>query len=153
VREPHNDARRADAAAASPARTEHVASITELLTTRDAGKIEQLADELSAGGADNWTGSAREQLIEALVLCLAGDSVRQDADAEDAICSALEEIGVMTHIDNLVFEFVPDDKLDANDLAALRRFRGWLPIKYTKSEPARDLRRGLPGPPASAKSR
>lgn len=72
------------------------------------------------------------ELIEALVLCLAGDSIQQDAEAEDAVCSALEAMGVMTRVGNLVFEFLPEGALAASDLDAVQHYRGWLPAKYVR---------------------
>jgi hypothetical protein len=105
-------------------------AINRLATTRDPAGIERLADELTGAGARGWTGDTRRELIETLVLCLAGDSIRADADAEDALCSALEQLGVMTRSGNLRFEFAPDDELAPSDLSAVRRYRAWLPIGY-----------------------
>jgi|GEM_PF-6528453 hypothetical protein len=120
---------------------EKSAAIARLLTTRDPAEIEHLADEFARWvGCGCWTGSSRGQLIEALILCLTGESIRNDADAEDAICGALEEIGVMAKVGNLVFELVPDAALPASDLAAVRRYGGWLPRKYAASRPAADGR-------------
>ncbi len=66
-----------------------------------------------------------------MVLCLASDSVRQDPDAEDAVCSTLERLGVMTRSGNLVFAFIPDGELAPCDQDAVRRYRAWLPVRYT----------------------
>jgi hypothetical protein len=111
-------------------------AVALLRSTRVPAEVENLVDELvTRSGARSWTGTERVALIEALVLCLAGEAIRQDADAEDAVCSALEHTGVMRRVDNLVFEFVPDHELAASDMDALRRYRGWLPSKYS-AQPA-----------------
>jgi hypothetical protein len=120
-----------DAAPATPARDEHAAAIAQLVTARDPEAIEHLADGLTQINPDRWTDAARTALVDALVLCLTGESVQQDPDAEDAICSALANLGVMTRVGNLVFEFVPERQLAAGDAAVVRRYRGWLPSRYT----------------------
>ena len=112
------------------------AAIDELGATREPARVECLADDLSRLGAERWTGSLREELLQALLLCLAGDSVRQDADAEDAICSTLERLGVMTRAGNLVFAFLPDADLPPCDRDAVRRYRPWLPARYTTGTPS-----------------
>ena len=128
----HHGAGIADSLDATPSRDEQSEAIARLVMTRDPSEVERLADELGGRAlTDHWTGSAASDLLEALIRCLAGDSVRQDSDAEDAVCSALESIGVMIRIDNLVFVLVPDGELAASDAAAVRRYRGWLPTRYT----------------------
>lgn len=118
-------------------------ALARLRTAHSPEEVERLADEL-ANGVDlaAWTGAFRAELIEALILQLAVDSIRDDPDAEDAICGALEQIGVMTRVGNLVFEFVSDASLPANDRASVRRYGGWLPQKYAPS----------PSQPAAEKS-
>jgi hypothetical protein len=114
------------------------AAIARLVTTRDTEEVERLADQLADQAKnDLWSGDTRVELVNALVRCLTADSIREDADAEDAVCSALEQIGVMTRLDNLVFVFRPDSELGANDLITVRRYRGWLPSKYAVPTSAR----------------
>ena len=131
----HSSTDRVGVTEATPTPDARTATISQLGATRDPAEVEHLADELARVGADRWTGSVRGDLIEALVLCLTGDSIRQDADAEDAICSALGQLGVMRRAGNLVFEFLPDDELAPSDLVAIPRYRGWLPGKYTIGRP------------------
>jgi hypothetical protein len=96
-----------------------------------AGEVEHFADELAIDGhGRNPEDPERDHAIETLVLALASDWVRNDDDAEDAVCSALVRIGVMARCGNLVFEFVPDAELSTRDRAAVGRYRGWLPNKY-----------------------
>jgi hypothetical protein len=112
-------------------------TITRLLVTRDPAEVERLADALAERSRrDRWTGRVHRQLVEALLLCLTSDSVRDDADAEDALCSALVEAGVMRRIGNLAFEFVVEDDLEDRDRAILARYRVWLPARYSPSRPA-----------------
>jgi hypothetical protein len=137
VHRTHAGVRSADLIESAPAQDERTEAIAELGKTRHPARIEHLADELTQAGAQHWTGSARSELIETLILCLTGDSIRQDADAEDAICSTLELIGVMTRAGNLVFAFIPDGELAPSDVVAVRRYRAWLPIRYTTVQPTR----------------
>ncbi len=134
----HTGAQLSDTNKNAPGPDDRSAAISALGSTRHPARIERLADELTMAGARHWTGSSRRELIEALILCLTSDSVRQDADAEDAICSSLEQIGVMSRAGNLVFAFVPDEELATRDLAAVRRYRAWLPVKYTIGSTAKD---------------
>jgi hypothetical protein len=107
------------------------AAIARLGRTRDTSEVERIADELGERAkTGRWSGAARIELINALVRCLTADSIREDPDAEDAVCSALEQIGVMSRLDNLVFVFVPESELGADELRTVRRYRGWLPSKY-----------------------
>jgi len=138
VHETHPGVCSADAAKVVPPSDIAIGTIAELGASRHPARIEHLADRLATVGAEQWTGRARQELIEALLLCLTGDSIRQDADAEDAICSTLERIGVMSRSGNLVFAFVPDGELAPTDLVAVRRYRSWLPIKYTAGESERE---------------
>jgi hypothetical protein len=95
------------------------------------GDVEHFADELAAPlPTQPLIGVARDQAIEALVLALASDWVRTDADAEDAVCSALVRIGVMRRRGNLVFEFVADEHMTERDRSAVDRYRGWIPGRY-----------------------
>jgi hypothetical protein len=95
-------------------------------------EIERFADEVAApGAAEPLAGAARERVVDDLLFALASDWVRHDGDAEDAVCSALVRIGVMTRKGNLVFEFVEDARMSARDLQAMRRYRAWLPAKYS----------------------
>ena len=148
----HGDTSSPDAVEPAPPSSPRSAAIDRLTATRDPAGIEHLADELINTGAQDWTGDTRRELIEALVLCLAGDSIREDPDAEDALCSMLEQLGVMRRAGNLVFEFAPDRELAPGDLTAVRRYRAWLPVRYTTRAPrpmvhagALGLPRTLPG--------
>jgi hypothetical protein len=94
--------------------------------------VERFADEVAAPSEpEPLAGAARDQAIEALMLALASDWVRNDGDVEDAVCSALVRIGVMTRVGNLVFEFRPDAEMTDADRVAVHRYRAWLPAKYT----------------------
>jgi hypothetical protein len=96
-----------------------------------AGDVERFADDLANDGDEYGVDEPRrDHAIEMLLLALTSEWVRNDGDAEDAVCSALVRIGVMTRCGNLVFEFVPDAHLSTSDRAAVGRYRGWLPNKY-----------------------
>ncbi|MGZ4688646.1 MAG: hypothetical protein ACXVJW_14195 [Acidimicrobiia bacterium] len=132
MKQPCRDTGSVDLVDATPSPDDRSAAITRLVRTRNPSEVERLADELGERAiTGGWAGSDRSELVEALLRCLTGEAVRQDADAEDAVCSALEQVGVMIRIDNLVFVFVPDGELAASDAAAVRRYRGWLPSRYT----------------------
>jgi hypothetical protein len=133
----HDEVSPPDAVDAASPSSRACAAINGLTTTHDPAGIERVADELTTAGAKDWTGDTRRELIEGLVLCLAGDSIREDPDAEDALCSMLEQLGVMRRAGNLVFEFTPDRELAPADLPAVRRYRAWLPIKYTAGATAK----------------
>lgn len=107
------------------------AAISRLVTTGDTAEVERLADDLAVRAShDAWPSETRIALVDALVRCLTADSIREDPDAEDAVCSALELIGVMNRLDHLVFVFLPESELGANELITIRRYRGWLPSRY-----------------------
>lgn len=95
------------------------------------GDIERIADEVTGNAAVvGWPEAQRVAAVETLMLALSDDWLRQDPDAEDAVCSALEAVGVMRRTGNLVFELVPDAELVECDREVLRRCRMWLPRKY-----------------------
>ncbi len=96
-----------------------------------AADIERAADEVThrvAGGG--WPECQRAAAVETLVLALSDDWVRQDPDTEDAVCSALETLGVMRRVGNLVFELLPENELAERDRASVQRCRAWLPGRY-----------------------
>ena len=114
-----------------PSGSPNQSTLARLRATHDPAEVEQLVDELTNDVASaDWTSSLRAQLIEALILQLAVDSVRDDPDAEDAVCSALTRFGVMTRRGNLVFEFRPITELATADSAAVARSADWLPKRY-----------------------
>lgn len=93
--------------------------------------IERFADEVTLhAAARDWRDGQRSAAVETLVLALSDDWVCQDPDAEDAVCSALEAVGVMRRVGNLVFEIVSDADLSEADGDAVRRCRTWLPRRY-----------------------
>ena len=93
-----------------------------------ATDIERVADEVThraAGGG--WPECQRAAAVETLVLALSDDWVRQDPDTEDAVCSALETLGVMRRVGNLVFELLPETELAECDRAPIQRCRRMAP--------------------------
>ena len=93
--------------------------------------IERFADEVTQhAAAGDWREGERVAAVETLVLALSDDWVCQDRDAEDAVCSALEAVGVMRRVGNLVFEIVSDGELSEGDRETVQRCRTWLPRRY-----------------------
>jgi hypothetical protein len=104
-------------------------------TVSRATEIEMYADEvavLHARGA--LSDTSRRIAVEALVLSLSDDWVREDADAEDAVCSALESLGVMRRVGNLRFEIVNEAEMSRPDREIVRCCRVWLPRRYRACE-------------------
>jgi hypothetical protein len=95
------------------------------------------------GGIDNRS-PARSELhlddgrraaeLEELLLGLAGETVHDDDDAEDAYCSALVGLGVMRRIGNRNFRLVSMNLLAPADVDVVLRYRGWLPGRYWEGE-------------------
>jgi hypothetical protein len=93
--------------------------------------IERFADAVKRRAASGaWPVCQRAAAVDCLVRALGDDWIRQDADAEDAVCSALETIGIMRRVGNLMFELLPDDELADGDREAVDRWRAWLPRKF-----------------------
>jgi hypothetical protein len=125
----HDDARSAQESTGASV------TIARLLTTRHPAEVEHLVDSLATSCVvDEWTDLAHRQLVEALLLCLTADTIRQDSDAEDAICSVLTQIGVMHRVGNLMFEFVRYTELSPGDREIVGRYRAWLPTRYAPME-------------------
>jgi hypothetical protein len=132
------DARHIDAVEAARTSVKQLNLLEQLRVTRDASEVERLADELAAQvRRDGLPDAARIEMINVLVGRLTTEVIREDPDAEDAVCSALEQIGVMTRLDNRVFVFRPESELGINELSTVRQYLGWLPGRYAGPTRAR----------------
>jgi hypothetical protein len=110
-------------------------SVARLLTIRDPAEVEYLADALAMQSArEQWSGRAHRQLVEALLLCLTADTIRQDRNAENALCAALAAVGVMRRVSGLEFELLAESQLEPGDRAIVDRYRNWLPARLTTSD-------------------
>lgn len=98
---------------------QHRELVQALLDTQDAAVLEALADEV----ARLRTPEAAPALLQRLV----GARVHDDPDVEDAVCSALVELGHMERLGNLSFRFIIDS---AETIPGWDRLSSYLPRKY-----------------------
>jgi hypothetical protein len=98
---------------------EHFAQASDLV------EIERLADDL---------GTTHDpEAIDILLYRLGDGKIQSDADAEDAVCSALVELGVMLKRGNLNYRFLADEALPPAARAALGKYAPLIPRKYYSS--------------------
>jgi len=111
-----------------PSRGRPDGALHRLRTAHRTSDIERLADELSTDPTIGPT--PRRDLLEVLLVRLGDESVRDDPDTEDALCSALVRLGLMRRHGNLVFRFRLDHELSPADATLVHRYDAWLPLRY-----------------------
>jgi hypothetical protein len=98
--------------------------ISKFRLCQDFEQLEHLADIMGDSGND--------KVIKPLLERLFDDKVQEDADVEDAVCSALVKMGVMERLGNLNFKFL-DKKDSPVDVANFYSHRNRaIPQKYLR---------------------
>ncbi|MBV9850097.1 MAG: hypothetical protein JO250_10530 [Armatimonadetes bacterium] len=97
--------------------------IDEFLNTKDATRIEQLADALG--------NEFDARSVDPLLLRLGDLPVQEDPDLECAVCDALVRFGVMQKLGNLNYRFLPAENLPpVARVAVYNNYVRLLPRKY-----------------------
>jgi hypothetical protein len=96
--------------------------LEELARTSDARRLEAIADALS--------DTTDQRAIRPLLWRLGDSIVQDDPDVEDAVCGALNALGVMRSAGSRTFSLRPRDELNDEVVHVLREFAAVLPHRY-----------------------
>jgi len=96
--------------------------IAILAKTTHARVVEVVADRLGAAGD--------RRAIRPLLMCLGSLHVQDNTDVEDAVCRALEALGVMCSTGNLSFCLRPCQALDEDVVETIRELAGMVSGRY-----------------------
>ena len=96
--------------------------IVRLISSTNPLEIEVIADEL---------GAARDhRAVRPLLMRLGDCKVQEDADVEDAVCSALMALDVMCSSGNRSFHLRPRRELPDDVVATVRELASVIPWRY-----------------------
>ena len=96
--------------------------IVRLIATTNPLEIELIADELGA--------AHDRRAIRPLLMRLGDCKVQEDADVEDAVCSALMALGTMCSSGNRSFHFRPRQELPEDVVTTVRELAPAIPWRY-----------------------